>query len=74
MVSSRATDPRVAEQLSGVVILPIILLLVGQSVGWIIVSKELIYLLGAIVLVADIVLGYITVKSFRRETILTQWK
>lgn len=74
MVSSRVTDPRVAEQLSGLVILPIILLLVGQSVGWIIISQELIYLLGAIVLVLDIVLGFMTIKSFRRETILTRWK
>jgi len=74
MVSSRVTDPRVAEQLSGFVVLPIILLLIGQSVGWIIISRELIYLLGAFILVLDVVLGFITVKTFRRETILTQWK
>lgn len=74
MVSARVTDPRVAEQLSGVVILPIILLVIGQSMGLLIVSQELIYLLGAVVLIIDIVLGFVTVKSFRRETILTQWK
>lgn len=74
MVSSRVTDPRVAEQLSALVILPIILLLVGQSVGWLIVSAELIYLLGGIVLVLDVALGFLTVKTFQRETILTRWK
>lgn len=74
LVSSRVTDPRVAEQLAGFVILPIILLLVGQSVGLIIISSELIFLLGAITLVLDIILGVVTVKSFQRETILTQWK
>lgn len=74
MVSARVTDPRVAEQLSGLVVLPIILLLVGQSVGWIVVSRDMIYLIGVIVLILDIVLGFITIKSFQRETILTQWK
>ena len=74
LVSSRVTDPRVAEQLSGFVIMPIILLILGQSFGWIIISRELIFLLGAITLVLDIVLAYVTVHSFQRETILTQWK
>lgn len=74
MVSARVTDPRVAEQLSGLVVLPIVLLLVGQSVGWVVVSQETIYLIGLIVLVLDIVLGFLTVKSFQRETILTRWK
>ncbi len=74
MVSARVTDPRVAEQLSGLVVLPIILLLVGQSVGWIVISQEMIYLIGVIVLILDIVLGFITIKSFQRETILTHWK
>jgi ABC-2 type transport system permease protein len=74
MVSAHVTDPRVAEQLSGLVVLPIILLLVGQSVGWIVISQEMIYLIGVIVLILDVVLGFITIKSFQRETILTQWK
>jgi ABC-2 type transport system permease protein len=74
MVSARVTDPRVAEQLSGLVVLPIILLLVGQSVGWVVISQEMIYLIGVIVLVLDVILGFITIKSFQRETILTQWK
>ena len=33
IVSSRVTDPRVAEQISMVVILPVILVVIGQSVG-----------------------------------------
>jgi len=74
IVSSRVTDPRTAEQLAGVVVLPVILLLVGQSMGFIVISRELIYLLGGVVLVLDIVLGYLMFKSFQREVILTQWK
>lgn len=74
MVSARVTDPRVAEQLSGAVILPIILLVVGQSVGLVLISRELILILGGIVLVLDVVLVYFSNAAFSRETILTRWK
>ncbi len=74
MVSSRVNDPRVAEQLSGAVILPIILLVVGQSVGFIIISQELILVISGVVLVIDAILLYFTNAVFSRETILTRWK
>ena len=74
MVSSRVNDPRVAEQLSGAVILPIILLVVGQSVGLVIISREIILLIGGVVLVVDAVLLYFSNAAFSRETILTRWK
>jgi ABC-2 type transport system permease protein len=74
MVSSRVTDPRAAEQLAAFVILPIILLILGQSMGWLIVDARLVLVLGLLVLLADVVLVYLSVKSFQRETILTKWK
>ena len=74
MVSSRVTDPRSAEQLAGLVVLPIILLLMGQSMGLILISKELVFLIGLIVAVLDAILVYLVVKTFHRETILTHWK
>jgi ABC-2 type transport system permease protein len=74
LISSRVTDPRAAEQLSAFVILPLILLLIGQSMGLLLIDAKLILLLGVIVLVLDIILVTISVKLFQRETILTQWK
>lgn len=74
IVSSRASDPRVAEQLSAVVILPLILLVVGQSVGLILIDRRLMLLLGLIVFILDAALLYLAVRLFRRETILTRWK
>jgi len=74
MISSRVTDPRVAEQLSMVVILPIILIIIGQSVGLILVDQRLIIFLGLLALVLDVVLGYISIQIFQRERILTRWK
>ena len=74
MVSSRVNDPRVAEQLSGAVVLPIILLVVGQSVGLLILSQELLLVIGGVMLVVDAILLYFTNAAFSRETILTRWK
>lgn len=74
MVSSRVTDPRVAEQLSGVVLIPLILLLVGQSVGFIILDRTIVLLVGVVVFAADIILVALSVRIFERESILTKWK
>jgi len=74
IISARVTDPRVAEQISMVVILPVILIILGQSVGLILVDQTMVLILGAVVLVADIVVGYLAIKAFQRETILTKWK
>lgn len=74
MVSSRVNDPRVAEQLSGAVAVPIILLLVGQSVGFILLSQELVLVAAVVVAVLDVGLVYLAIQTFERETILTRWK
>ncbi len=74
MISSRVTDPRVAEQLSAVVILPLIMLIIGQSVGWILLDRTLIIIIGAVVAALDAILFYMSIKVFQRETILTRWK
>lgn len=74
MVSSRVTDPRVAEQLAGVVVLPLILVVVGQSIGLFILDARLIVPAAAVVVILDALLLYLSVRTFERETILTRWK
>lgn len=74
IVSSRVSDPRVAEQLSAVVVLPVVLLIIGQSVGLILINRQFMLWLGLGVLVLDAVLLYLAIRLFQRETILTRWK
>jgi ABC-2 type transport system permease protein len=74
MVSSRVSDPRVAEQLSAVVILPLLMLIIGQSVGLILIDQRVILIMGVVVAILDAVLFYFSVKIFQREAILTRWK
>jgi ABC-2 type transport system permease protein len=74
MISSRANDPRVAEQLSAVVILPVLALFFGQISGLFFINQRLIIVMALILAVIDALMIYLAVRLFQRETILTRWK
>ncbi len=74
MVSSRVNDPRVAEQLSGVVAVPLLALLFGQMSGFLALKRDLVVLFLLFVALLDGVMAYFTVRVFDRENILTRWK
>jgi len=74
MVSSRTNDPRVAEQISSLFILPLIGLFVGQSTGLIVVNQLMIiwFTIGLFFLDAGLIA--FAAHFFQRENILTRWK
>jgi ABC-2 type transport system permease protein len=74
MVSSRVNDPRVAEQLSAVVILPLLALFFGQISGLFILNSKLILGMAVFLILLDGLLIYLAVRLFERENILTRWK
>jgi ABC-2 type transport system permease protein len=74
MVSSRVNDPRVAEQLSAVVILPLLALFFGQISGLVILNSNLILGMAGFLVVLDVILIYLAIRLFERENILTRWK
>jgi ABC-2 type transport system permease protein len=74
IASSRTNDPRAAQQLGAVVILPISALLSAQVFGFIRldVSHALWLAIGATI--ADAAILWAAVRLFDRETILTRWR
>jgi len=74
MVSSRVNDPRVAEQLSSLVIMPLMLLFFGQVSGFLIINRLVVLLMAAVLLVLDAALIYLAVRMFQREAILSRWR
>jgi ABC-2 type transport system permease protein len=74
MVSSRVNDPRVAEQLSAVIIIPLLAVFFGQIAGWFILNSALILILCVVLAFIDAFMIYMAVRLFQRETILTRWK
>ncbi|TSA47368.1 MAG: ABC transporter permease [Chloroflexi bacterium] len=74
MISSRVNDPRVAEQVSMVVIVPVLAGFFGQVAGLFVLNKQIISIVALVMLVLDALLLYLTTRVFQREQILTRWK
>ncbi len=74
MVSSRVNDPRVAEQVSVLVILPLLALFFSNLTGLIVFNAQLVLLLIVILSILDALLVTLAIRLFQRETILTRWK
>jgi ABC-2 type transport system permease protein len=74
IVSSRSNDPRAAQQITGLLILPITAAFVAQLMGLVVVGVSAM-LLGALgCLLLNAVLLWVGVQVFQRESILTRWK
>lgn len=74
IVSSRVSDPRVAEQTSAVLILPVLLLVFGQLAGVIIIGVWTMLISLVVIILLDIGSIYLGTRLFQREVILTRWK
>jgi ABC-2 type transport system permease protein len=73
-VSSRANDPRSAQQVALLVVLPLVMLFVGQLAGAFFLTSALLLVLAALALAVWVLLIMLSVALFDRETILTRWK
>ena len=74
IISSRVNDPRAAEQIGMLVMIPLMVLFFGQIFGLIPLNIVTMSVIGLVILVADVALVALGVKLFQRETILTRWK
>ncbi len=74
LVSSRVTDPRVAEQVSAVIIVPLLGVLFGQIAGVIVLNLAFMVVAVVVLVIVDIGITYLGARLFQRETILTKWK
>jgi ABC-2 type transport system permease protein len=74
IVSSRMNDPRAAQQVTGIFVIPIIGLSLTVLAGKFLLSVSMVVLASIAVLALDCVVLYFAVKLFQREVILTRWK
>ncbi len=74
LLSSRLNDARAAQQIGAMVVIPIVGLSIAQTAGKLFLGLQE-FVIGALALaLIDIVVLYLAVKVFDRETILTRWK
>jgi ABC-2 type transport system permease protein len=74
MVSSRVNDPRVAEQISMVIIAPVLAGFFGQIGGLFVLNSQVISIVAVVMVLLDALMLYLATRIFRREQILTRWK
>jgi len=74
IVSSRASDPRSAQQLTSLLILPITVVFIAQLMGSFVLTPGWLLAGCAALALINAVLLAIGVRVFERETILTRWR
>jgi len=74
IISSRVSDVRAAQQLGGLVVLPLILVVVFAESQAEISPVPLSLIVSGILGIAVIALFYLSKATFKREEILTSWK
>lgn len=73
LVSARSVDPRSAQQIGGLVVVPVVGMLVAQALGMGVISAPVLGALTVALAFGDVLLAWTTVALFEREAILTRW-
>jgi ABC-2 type transport system permease protein len=73
IVSARASDVRSAQLLGGLMILPFAAIYVASEIGSISLNTHNLFIISAVILLVDVILFFISTKTFQREEILTKW-
>lgn len=75
IISSRVTDVRAGQQLGGLAVLPFMGLYVSGELNLInLGDASNLLIVAAALLVADVLLFFVSRATFRREEILTKWR
>ncbi len=74
MLSSRVNDPRAAQQISAVLVVPVLALLFGQLAGVIVLGPGLALGIGAVLGIIAAGAVWVATRLFQREVILTRWR
>lgn len=74
LVSSRVSDVRASQQLGTLVVVPAILLFVGAMFGALTLGVPELLLFAGVVAAIDLAVGWLALRTFRREEILVSWR
>ncbi len=73
IVSARASDPRAAQLQGFLIVLPLAVVYVATEVGAITLDTTTIWIISGAAFIADIILFFLSTRTFQREEILTKW-
>lgn len=73
-ISARVTDPRTAQQVSGVLVLPIVTVVVGQVTGKLVLNPSTALGMTAFLALLATLALWAATRLFGREVVLTRWR
>ena len=74
IASSRVSDVRGANQIAGLMFIPFVVVFFAGAEGLFAFSIQNLLIFSGVVLIADVILFFLSKSTFRREEILTKWK
>ena len=74
VVSSRVNDPRSAQQITAVLIVPVLALLFGQLAGVVVLGPAFALVIGIVLAALAALALWGATRLFQREAILTRWR
>ncbi|HBY93929.1 MAG: ABC transporter permease subunit [Ardenticatenaceae bacterium] len=74
VISSRVNDPRSAQQVGGVLVLPLVAVMIAQSAGFFLLGIPFVLIGALALLLLDLVVLGLGISIFNREQILTRWR
>jgi len=74
IASSRTNDPKNAQNLAIVIILPVLGLIGIQLVGYVILTPGLLVIMAGVLFILDLLILKVAVRLFKRESIVIKWK
>ena len=73
-ISSRVNDPRSAQQVSVLIVVPLFIMMIGQVAGAFVLTVPVLLLIAAGLALIWVLLILLSMALFERETILMRWK
>ena len=74
LISTRVNDVRVAQQIGGLVVVPVVGLGIAQVTGRVILDNEAFLQFTAILIALDVAVFIVARLAFQRENILVRWR
>lgn len=74
LISTRVNDVRVAQQIGGLVVVPVVALGIAQVTGRVVLDNASFVSTGAILVVLDLIVFAAARIAFQRENILVRWR
>ena len=74
LISTRVNDVRVAQQIGGLIVVPVVGLGIAQVTGRVVINNEGFVQFSLFLIAADLIVFWLAKLAFQRENILVRWR